>query len=71
MLNIEPEEGMYKIEDALKTIQLYTKSYYDKKDGIAKMFKDGDTVVEWSFNTDVIFARLSIYLKRLHLLDVT
>ena len=46
-------------------------SYHTKKGDIARHFKEGESVVEWSFNDQLIFARLKSYLSRLHIVEVS
>ncbi len=70
LLRVEPEEGLEKVEDSIKTCQKFMKTYHDKKKDIARLFKEGVPVVEWDFNNQLIFARLNCYLERLTVVQV-
>lgn len=68
---MEPEEGVEKISDALKTCNTYKTSYYSHKEQLNTYFKDGDTVVEWQFEGDLIFSRVNKLISRLELINVS
>lgn len=65
LLRAEPEEGLEKVEDGIKVCRSFMECYHNKKTDIAKHFKADMPVVEWSFNNELIFARLNVYLDRL------
>lgn len=67
---MEPEEGLEKIEDSIKTCHKFMKTYHDKRKDIARHFKEDVPVVEWDFNNTLIFARLNCYLERLAIVQV-
>jgi dynein heavy chain len=70
ILRVEPEEGLERVEDSIKVCNSFMESYHTKKGDIASHFKEGQPVVEWSFNDELIFSRLNSYLSRLHIVEV-
>ena len=64
------EEGLEKVQEAMNVCNSFMKSFYEKKGNISKLFKENVPVVEWSFNTQLIFSRLNQYIKRLSAIEV-
>lgn len=67
---MEPEEGLDKVKEAADVCRSYRSYYFKKKAKIAKLFKEDVPIVEWSFNTELIFARLDNFIERLTLIEV-
>ncbi len=66
---MEPEEGIEKVLDALKTCRLYKEMYYSHKDNLKTYFKD-EPVVEWQFEANLIFSRIDQLSNKLETIDV-
>ncbi len=67
---MEPDEGLEKIADALKIVDLYRKIFYEKKNGLASYFKDSP-VVEWDFPPEFVFSRIDNLVARLKMIEVS
>ena len=70
ILGFEPDEGLEKIADALKLMDFYRKIFNEKKNGLAKYFKDSP-VVEWDFPPDFVFSRIDNLVSRLVMIKVS
>ena len=69
-MRMEPDEGLEKLEDALKVCHLYRNLYFDKKVELAKYFKE-KRVIEWDFDSKLIFSRLDRFISQLKMIEVT
>jgi len=56
---MEPEEGLEKVQDALRVCQSYQATYHDRRTNLGQYFKQGPTV-EWQFRPTLVFARLDM-----------
>jgi len=71
VLKLEPEEGLDKVTEAIKTCNHYKKVYFTKKDNISTYFKNPDIPsVPWGFGPDLIFSRLDNFVGRLSTIEV-
>ena len=66
---MEPEEGVEKIVEALKTCQLYKDTFESYKANLHTYFKE-EAVVEWQFQSSLIFSRINQLIKRLEIVEV-
>ncbi len=70
ILGFEPDEGLEKIANALKIMNLYRKTFNEKKNGLASYFKDSP-VVEWDFPPEFVFSRIDSLVARLKMIMVS
>ena len=66
---MEPEEGIERLQDALKICQRYQDTYHDRRSHLAQYFKESP-VVEWDFQPGLVFARLDRLMEQMRLIDV-
>lgn len=66
---MDPDEGLEKIGDALKLMDLYRKTFNEKKNGLITYFKDSP-VVEWDFPPEFVFSRIDNLISRLRMIEV-
>ncbi len=69
LIRMEPEEGIEKVVEALKTCQLYKDTYESYKANLHTFFKE-EPVVEWQFQSSLIFSRVNQLIKRLKIVEV-
>ena len=69
LIRMEPEDGIEKVVDTLKTCRLYKETYYTSKESLKTYFKD-EPVVEWQFESNLIFSRIEKLIKKLETIDV-
>ena len=67
---MEPDEGLEKIQDALKVCREYKKLFMEKRQGIAVYFKEGPPV-EWNFQSDLIFQRFDKFVLQVETINVS
>ena len=68
---MESEEGLEKVQDALRVCSTYKETYHIHRGKLAQYFKSPKPVVEWSFQPNLIFARLDQFLDQLKTIEVT
>ena len=68
---METEEGLEKVQDALKVCSSYKDNYHIHRGKLTQYFKGSTPVVEWSFQPHLIFARLDRFLDHLATIEVT
>jgi len=66
---MEPEEGLEKVQDALRVCQSYQATYHDRRTNLGQYFKQGPTV-EWQFRPTLVFARLDMCMEQLSFIKV-
>ncbi len=66
---MEAEEGLEKIQDALKICDLYVSSYLNHKDKMSNYFKE-KPVLNWNFESNMIFGNLNKFVNRLKVIQV-
>ena len=66
---MEPEEGIERLQDALKICQCYQDTYHDRRSHLAQYFKERP-VVEWDFQPGLVFARLERLMEQMCLIEV-
>ena len=66
---MEPEEGIEKVTDALKTCKLYQDTYHSHRNKLMTYFKE-EPVVEWDFESSLLFTRLNKFTYRLEIIEV-
>ena len=72
ILHNEPEEGLEKLQDAMKVCRSYKVSYTDRRDMLSTYFKDPEVpMVEWSFQPAIVFSRLDMFLQQLATIEVS
>ncbi len=69
ILRFDPDEGLDKIAVALSVLDLYRKTFNEKKNGLATYFKDSP-VVEWDFPPEFVFSRIDNLVSRLKMIEV-
>ena len=69
ILRFDPDEGLDKIAVALSVIDLYRRTFNQKKNGLATYFKDSP-VVEWDFPPEFVFSRIDNLVSRLKMIKV-
>ena len=70
ILHAESEEGLEKIQDAIKVCHSYKELYHDRRNNLAQYFKGATPVVEWSYEPSLVFARMDRFLKQLITIEV-
>ena len=68
-MRLEPEEGIEKVQEALKMCQCYVQCYHDHRNGLFKYFKE-KPVIEWSFQSTLVFVRLDKFVQQLQIIEV-
>jgi dynein heavy chain len=66
---MEPDEGLEKVADALKICCLFRDTFFVKKAGLQPYFKD-KPIVEWEFQSSLIFSRMDRFVDQLRLIEV-
>ena len=66
---MEPDEGLEKLQLAFRVCDKYRENYEDRRARLADYFKD-DPVVEWDFETGLVFARIDRLTGQLKLIEV-
>lgn len=66
---MEPDEGLEKLEDALKICRLFKSLYFEKKGQLSNYFKE-QPVVEWEFKSSLIFTRMDLLINQMKLIEV-
>ena len=66
---MEPEEGLEKVQDALRVCQSYQANYHDRRTNLGQYFKQSPTV-EWQFRPTLVFARLDRCMEQLSFIKV-
>ena len=69
ILRMEPEEGIEKIQEALRICKYYRDTYMDRCGNLAQYFKERP-VVEWDFQSSLVFARLDRFTSQLTIIEV-
>ena len=67
---MEPEEGLEKVQDALRVCQNYQATYHDRRTNMGQYFKESPPV-EWQFQTSLAFARLDSFMGQLTNIQVS
>lgn len=67
---MEPDEGLEKLEDALKVCCLYRDTFFAKKHSLNPYFKE-KPVVEWDFKPSLIFSRVDRFIDQLKMIKVS
>ena len=70
ILHQETEEGLERVQDALKVCSSYMDTYHQHRRKLTQYFKGSTPVVEWSFQPNLIFARLDCFLEQLGTIEV-
>lgn len=72
ILHTEPEDGIEKLQDAVKVCLSYKISFTQRKEMLPTYFKDPEVpLVEWSFQSDLVFSRLDRFVEQLHTIIVS
>lgn len=66
---MEPDEGLEKLAGAIKVCCLYRDTYFTKKSALRPYFKD-KPVVEWEFQSNLVFSRIDRLIDQLKLIEV-
>ena len=66
---MEPDEGLEKLRLAFHICGKYRENYEDRKAHLADYFKD-QPVVEWDFESSLVFARVDRLTGQLRLIKV-
>ena len=64
ILHSEPEEGLEKLQDAMRVCLSFQTSYHSRRTNLAMYFKQ-QPVVEWNFHPLLVFGRLEQFMDRL------
>ena len=70
MLRLEPQEGLEKVQDALKVCTRYKDIYQDSKLSLPTYFKDDQPIILWEFQPSMVFSRFDQFLKQLMIVEV-
>ena len=66
---MEPDEGLEKLQLAFHICGKYRENYEDRRAHLADYFKD-QPVVEWDFESSLVFARVDRLTGQLRLIKV-
>ncbi|XP_064397591.1 dynein beta chain, ciliary-like isoform X3 [Halichondria panicea] len=70
ILHVDPEEGIDRLQDALKVCLSYKSSFSQRKNMLPTYFKDPEVpLVEWSFQPDLVFSRLDGFVQQLYTIE--
>ena len=69
ILKTEAEEGYEKIQEALNVCKSYVDVYYNHKSRLKDFFKE-KPVIEWDFQSSVVFGRFEQFRERLKIVQV-
>ena len=70
ILHMEAGEGLEKVQDALKVCSVYQATYHDRRANLAQYFH-GHQVLEWDFQSKLIFSRLDMFTNQLENIQVS
>ncbi len=71
ILHVDPEEGIDRLQDALKVCLSYKSSFSQRKNMLPTYFNDPEVpLVEWSFQPDLVFSRLDGFVQQLYTIEV-
>ena len=68
ILRMEPDEALEKLADAEKMCKVFVNVYDDRRKNLASYFKDGP-VVEWDFQSTIIFTRFDKFMAKIRQLQ--
>ena len=66
---MEVEEGLEKIQDAIKICLRYISCYHDRKNSMTHYFKE-KPILEWKFKSVMIFSQLDMFINQLRIVEV-
>lgn len=69
ILRMEPDEALEKLADAEKMCKVFVNVYNERRKNLATYFKDGP-VVEWDFQSTIVFTRFDKFLEKISQLQV-
>lgn len=67
---MEPEEGLEKVEEALRVCRSYKDIYNDRREELYTYFKTGQQVMLWGFQSSLVFARFNEFMSKLSVVEV-
>ena len=66
---MEPEEGLERLQEAFRVCRKYQDTFLDRSANLSQYFKE-TPVVEWDFQSSLVFARLERFQARLRNIEV-
>ena len=69
ILRMEAEEGLEKIQEALKVCSHYVKTYHAYKTKLPQYFKE-KPVLKWEFQSSMIFSLFDRFVNQLKIVEV-
>ncbi len=70
ILRMEPDEGLEKLQDAIKICRCYVSTYHDRRSHLDEYFEGGEAVVRWEFQPTLVFARMDRLISQLQMMQV-
>ena len=70
LFNGEVEETIDKVRKAVKVLHAFTDLYEEHRQKLKTYFKDGETVREWEFAPELVFARYNLFVERVVTVEV-
>ena len=67
---MEPDEGLEKLQLAFHVCSKYRENFEDRRSHLAEYFKD-EPVVEWDFESSLVFTRVDRLISQLRLMEVS
>lgn len=68
-MKAEAEEGLEKIKEALNVCKIYIDTYQSRKINLKNYFKE-KPVIEWDFQSSVVFGNFDEFKRRLIMIQV-
>ncbi|XP_078081541.1 dynein axonemal heavy chain 9 [Mustelus asterias] len=69
ILKGEVEESLSKLRESVDILCHFKQIYEEKRGNLQSYYKEGESMKEWDFNSQLIFARLNCYLNRLEQIE--
>lgn len=67
---MEPDEGLEKLQLAFHVCSKYRENFEDRRSHLAEYFKE-EPVVEWDFESSLVFTRVDRLTSQLRLMEVS
>ena len=69
IIRMEPDDGLERLADALKICGWFKHLFFEKRAQLSKYFKE-EPIVEWDFKSNLIFARMDVFISQMKLIEV-
>ncbi|XP_037664377.1 dynein heavy chain 9, axonemal isoform X3 [Choloepus didactylus] len=69
LLRSEVEESQRKLQVVVDTLSFFKQLFQDRRENLHTYFKENQEVIEWDFQSSLVFVRLDSFLRRLHMVE--